>query len=141
MDLLIQYAMSFVGCNYKWGGSNPITGFDCSGLVQEILKSVGIDPPGDQTAQDLYRHFLPKSTAMNFSPGALAFYGPSLRNIIHVGFLIDSYRMVEAGGGGSLVTNKEESALVDAFVRIRAVRARADFLVTLKPSYLTISVR
>jgi cell wall-associated NlpC family hydrolase len=58
MDLLIQYAMSFIGVPYRWGGSNPITGFDCSGLVQEILKSVYMDPPGDQTAEALYQYFL-----------------------------------------------------------------------------------
>jgi cell wall-associated NlpC family hydrolase len=139
MDLLIQYAMSFIGVPYRWGGSNPITGFDCSGLVQEILKSVYMDPPGDQTAEALYQYFLPQSKPNLFVPGALSFYGKKVDSIVHVGFLIDPYRMIEAGGGGSQTRTREDAALKDAFVRIRPVRQRADFLVTLKPSYMTIS--
>jgi len=27
---------------YLWGGDDPLAGFDCSGFVIEILKSVGI---------------------------------------------------------------------------------------------------
>lgn len=136
MEFLISYALSFVGIPYRWGGENPITGFDCSGLVQEILRSVGLDPPGDQTAQALYDHFKLFSEAGKFSPGALSFYGENLKKITHIGFLIDSFRMVEAGGGGHLVKTKEDAGLQNAFVRIRPVKSRKDFLTTLLPPYL-----
>ncbi len=136
MKTLIDYAMSFLGVPYRWGGENPVMGMDCSGLVQEILRSVGMDPPGDQTAQGLFDYFVTqKALANSFSPGALSFYGEFPKKIIHVGFLIDSFRMVEAGGGGHLIKTKEDAGLQNAFVRIRPVKYRKDFVGTLMPDY------
>jgi cell wall-associated NlpC family hydrolase len=140
VKFLIEYAMAFVGVPYRWGGENSITGFDCSGLVQEILRSVGMDPPGDQTAQSLYNHFESRSTPNVYAAGALAFYGASITKITHVAFMIDPYRVVEAGGGGSLTKTKEDAALQNAFVRVRLVKARKDLLITLKPQYVGIGL-
>lgn len=42
---VIDKARSFIGSKYSWGGSNPNTGFDCSGLMKYVFKSVGIDLP------------------------------------------------------------------------------------------------
>jgi cell wall-associated NlpC family hydrolase len=136
MKFLIQYAMSFIGIHYRWGGENPIQGFDCSGLVQEILRSVGMDPPEDQTAQALYNLLSQKTQIRdNFCPGAIAFYGKSLTQITHAAFMIDAFRVIEAGGGGSTTKTKEDAALQNAFVRIRPVHHRKDLLVTLLPDY------
>lgn len=140
MQHLIDYARSFIGTPYKWGGSNPISGFDCSGLVQEILASAGIDPPGDQTAQSLYDHFVSRSTPNVRQAGVLAFYGPSIGKITHVAFMIDPYRVIEAGGGGSKTLTREDADRMNAFVRERLVNHRPDLLVTLKPNYSTIGV-
>ena len=139
MNLLIQYAMSFVGVSYRWGGENP-NGMDCSGLVQEILRAAGIDPPGDQTAQALYDHFVSKSSHNAFAAGAIAFYGQSIIKISHVAFMIDPYRIIEAGGGGSKTRTKEDADLQNAFVRVRLVKHRNDFLGTLKPNYASIGL-
>ena len=140
MDLLIRYAMSFLGLPYRWGGENPLTGFDCSGLVQEILMSVGIDPQGDQSAQGLHDWFAPRSTHGAYSAGALAFYGPSLNQITHVAFMVDAYRVIEAGGGGSSTKTLTDATAQNAVVRMRPVKHRKDFLVTLKPNYSVIGL-
>lgn len=140
MNLLVQYALSFVGVPYHWGGSNPLTGFDCSGLVQELLASVGIDPPGDQSAQGLYDAFEGRSTHGVRSAGTLAFYGKSAREITHVAFMIDAYRTIEAGGGGHLTLTAQDAAAANAFVRMRLVGHRADLVATLRPNYASIGV-
>ena len=140
MTYLIQYAMSFLGVPYKWAGSNPISGLDCSGLLQCILQSVGMDPPGDQTAQGLFNHFEVSSTWNSYTPGALAFFGESVTKITHVAFLIDQYRMIEAGGGGHLTLTKEDAALQNAFVRIRLIKSRKDLVAVIKPRYATIGM-
>ena len=36
---LREYALSFYGGSYVWGGSNPSSGFDCSGLIQYIYSN------------------------------------------------------------------------------------------------------
>lgn len=140
MNLLRDYALSFVGVRYKWGGDNPISGYDCSGLVQELLKSCGMDPPGDQTAQGLYNHFDSIATPGVYGIGALAFYGENLLKITHVAMMLDMYRVIEAGGGSSKTLTISDAEAQGAFVRVRLVKARKDFLTTLKPHYAPIGM-
>lgn len=42
---VIDTARSFVGSKYRWGGSSPTTGFDCSGLIQYAFKTAGVNLP------------------------------------------------------------------------------------------------
>lgn len=133
MATLTDYACSFIGKPYAWGGDDPMAGFDCSGLAQEILASVGFDPKGDQTAHQLYEHF--KSNGKEQSgAGALAFYGKPER-ITHVGFMIDNFRMVEAGGGGSRTKTIEDAIKQNAYIRIRPINHRSDLVACLMPDY------
>jgi cell wall-associated NlpC family hydrolase len=39
---ILSYAQKFLGTPYQWGGSNPQSGFDCSGLVQYVLGQNGV---------------------------------------------------------------------------------------------------
>jgi len=133
MKLLIQYAFSFLHQPYKWGGDDP-TGFDCSGLVQEILKSVGADPPGDQTAHELFKFFQKYGTPCGATPGALAFFGTP-QKIKHVGFCIDHIRMIDAAGGGPKVETLSDAAQHNAFVKLSLIERRPDFLTCYKPTY------
>ncbi len=133
-DVAAEYAKKFIGQPYIWGGDDPIIGFDCSGLVQEILASVGMDPPGDQTAQGLYDHFKNNSDGI-MGIGALCFYGKSVSEITHVAFMIENYCIVEAGGGGSKTTSAEAAADMNAFVRIRPYNRRKDLVAVLNPYY------
>jgi cell wall-associated NlpC family hydrolase len=38
---VVGYARHQVGVAYRWGGTSPSTGFDCSGLVYAAYRSVG----------------------------------------------------------------------------------------------------
>jgi cell wall-associated NlpC family hydrolase len=134
MDALIDYAMCFIGKPYIWGGDDPILGFDCSGLVQEILASVGADPRGDQTANGLYRHFRGRRVSQ-ITAGDIAFFGSESR-VKHVGFMIDQYRMVEAGGGGSKTLTVHDAQSDNAYIRVRPISNRRDFLAACRPNYL-----
>lgn len=122
------YAMSFVGKPYKWGGTGPI-GFDCSGLVIEILKSAGVLPNAyDNNAQGLFNHFTDSDNGSFCSYprfGGIAFYGKSKNCITHVAFCIDS-RVIEAGGGGSRTITPEDAERQGAMVRVRPYNYRKD---------------
>lgn len=106
-----------------------MTGMDCSGLVQEILASVGMDPPGDQNAQLLFQYFRqPENHQADLlkgdapSLGMLLFYGATDNGVVHVAFALNKTRMIEAGGGGRQIQNLEEAVAHDAFIKVRPIR-------------------
>jgi cell wall-associated NlpC family hydrolase len=140
MQIMIQYAMRLVGLPYKWGGSNPLEGYDCSGLVQELLLSAGIDPEGDQTAQglfdwfDLYGERDPKPGI-----GVLCFYGKNVSSITHVSMMLDPFRVIEAGSGGPKTHTFQEATAQGAFVRIRHISGRKPIAMR-KPRYSSIGL-
>ncbi len=141
MQLLREYALSFLGVPYKWGGETPMGGVDCSGLVQLILRSVGLDPPGDQNAQALFNHF-EKQGRYTATPmmGNLVFFGKSVLEITHVAFVMDQFRMIEAGGGDSLTMTISDAIEKGAYVKISMLNRRKDQVAMLRPSYTTIGV-
>lgn len=127
MDIIYDYAMSFVGKPYLWGGDDPMTGFDCSGLVVEILQAMGsINHGSDYTAHDLYRLF-EHSCISSPELGVLAFYG-SVAKITHVGFCLDDRLMLESGGGGSRTTTLQAAIDQNAYIRIRPFDSRSDLV-------------
>lgn len=137
--ILYDYAISWLGRWYRWGGDDP-GGIDCSGLCIEILTAMGAWPPGkDARAIDLYRHFATRADRGRLGLGALCFYGKSLDAISHVGFALDRHFILEAGGGGASTVNAEIAAKQNAMVRVRPVLHRADFLEALMPRYKYLS--
>lgn len=133
-NIMANYAMSFLGKSYIWGGDDPILGFDCSGLVQEILAGVGLDPKGDQTANELM-----KFAATNWKmtdkavEGTIVFFGSSSELATHVAFSIGNGLMIEAGGGGSKTITAKDAIAQNAFVRMRPIALRKDVIAVFDP--------
>ncbi len=136
MNLLKTYALSFLGLPYKWGGDDPLLGFDCSGLVIEILQSCGQLPRSyDATSQQLYYRYVKVGVVESTGLGALAFYGNSVDSITHIAFMLDTKRIIEAGGGGSKTNSRQDAAKQNAYIRIRPVTFRRDLISIIKPKY------
>jgi cell wall-associated NlpC family hydrolase len=128
--------IAFINIPYRWGGDDPIHGFDCSGLAQELMDMLGLDPIGDQTAQGLYEHFKAKSSGKAKTTGTLCFYGKNDKSITHVGVMLDSTTMIEAGGGGSTTTTHDAAAIQNAYIRLRPFNKRRDLIAVITPDGL-----
>jgi hypothetical protein len=135
-ELLRQYIYSLVGRPYAYGGDDPVSGFDCSGFVCELLRASGVVPYSFRAnAQGLFNLLKPISKVSPPTFGAIAFYGKSPVEIVHVAFCLNSLTMVEAGGGNSTTLDLAVASEQNAFVRLRPTRFRKDFLFSILPPY------
>lgn len=69
---VINVARQFVGTSYRWGGSSPSTGFDCSGLMQYAFKAAGINLPRTAAEQGKKGQAIDISQAQ---PGDVIWFG------------------------------------------------------------------
>lgn len=138
-QILHDYAMSFLGKPYLWGGDDPIKGLDCSGFVIELLTAIGFLPYGyDGSAKmihDEIKKISPNGLIAPWDFGSCAFFGKSEAEICHIGFCLSNKLMIEAGGGDSTVVNAEIAAQKNAFIKVRPIKYRRDFLQVLTPDY------
>ena len=44
-EAYLEKVRSYIGVPYVWGGTDPNTGLDCSGLVQTAARDVGVNLP------------------------------------------------------------------------------------------------
>ena len=89
-------ALKAVGVPYRWGGSSPASGFDCSGLVYWAYGRLGVELPHSSYAlYDLGRRV---GRSRLKAGDLLFFYG-----LGHVGMYIGHGRMVHAPSSGRLV--------------------------------------
>ena len=122
--LALRIAFQYMGTPYRWGGDDPMAGFDCSGFVIEILKSVGLLPRnGDWTAHGLGECF---SGCGVPSPerGCLVFWKDGSGRFIHVDMCISRELSIGASGGRSNTKTQTDAVDQNAFIKIRPIRSR-----------------
>jgi len=123
-ELAIKIAWKMLGQPYIWGGDDPIAGFDCSGMVVEILKSTGQLPrEGDWTAQSLFNLFQSQLVIVA-RKGCLVFWGSDLKHITHIEMMIDDLRTIGASGGGSRTLTEQDAIRQNAYIKIRPLNGR-----------------
>ena len=119
IEKALKVAWLLVGKPYIWGGDDAIKGFDCSGLIIEILKSVGRLPrSGDWSAAMLYEKFK-KHEVESPETGCLAFWSNENGHIIHVEFCVDFETTIGASGGGSKTKTEQDAIDQNAYVKVR----------------------
>jgi len=91
---------------YRWGGTNPHTGFDCSGLIQYAYKASGIHLPRTTAAQ--YR-FTKRVSINNLKVGDLIFFHTrrTRARVNHVGIYLGGGKFIHAPRRGKLVSIAE----------------------------------
>jgi len=98
---IMFYALSLVGIHYRWGGSSPQTGFDCSGLVSHVYRQIaGMVLPRDSYAMAGLGTPIPLE---DLRPGDLVFFNTMRRPFSHVGIYLGDKRFVHAPSSGKSV--------------------------------------
>lgn len=120
----LETALHYLGTPYIWGGDDP-SGFDCSGLVIECLKSVGIlrehqDMTADQLLQKFAEHEVTAPTT-----GALLFRLNEDGKATHVVICLDASFQIGANSGTSVDTSVAQAWSDNAFVKIRPINFNA----------------
>ncbi len=98
---VVSKALSLVGSPYKYGGDSPSRGFDCSGLVYYVYRSVGIQIP--RTAEGQLRKGK-KLHLRQIKPGDLLFF--QFGNSLHVGIFVAPGYMVHASPDRGVVKER-----------------------------------
>ena len=101
-------ALSLIGIDYRYGGNDPETGFDCSGMVRHVVRNaLGLDLP--RTARDMAQ--LGKRIPLDdLKPGDLVFFNTMRRAFSHVGIYLGDNRFVHAPSSGGQVRIEDMSA-------------------------------
>lgn len=95
------HALSLMGLNYKYGGANVDSGFDCSGFVRHVFReTLGLDLPRSSAEQSQ------QGRPVNLSelqPGDLVFYNTLKRAFSHVGIYLGEGRFVHSPSQGKQI--------------------------------------
>jgi len=97
---VLHVAAAQVGVPYKYGGTSPRTGFDCSGLTLYSYARVGRHLP--RTAQQQYRATI-RISRRAARPGDLVFFY-SGHTVYHVGIYAGNWHMYHSPRAGKRVS-------------------------------------
>lgn len=103
---ILREAQKYLGTPYVYGGASP-SGFDCSGFVYYVLKTLGYSPY--RTPADQYKHgtFVNKA---NLQPGDIVFFANTYGNgISHVGIYSGNGQFIHSPNSRSTVSYSDLS--------------------------------
>ena len=102
-DQVVTRALELVGLPYVWGGTDPERGVDCSGLLQAVYSTFGIDLP--RLSADQARAGTPVASMSEALPGDLIAWDNSSRNVgaDHIAIYIGNGMMIESPRPGGEV--------------------------------------
>lgn len=97
-DRAVSIARRYLGVPYKWGGTDPDKGLDCSGLTQLVFDQVGVDLP--RTSQAQAKSGREIASVDDARPGDLVFFDSPVH---HVGIYIGDGKILHAPHTGDVV--------------------------------------
>ncbi len=120
-ERFMAFLESQVGTPYIWAGDDPIAGFDCSGLVVEAFKIIGIlKDYEDLAAEDMLQKWADKIVKRP-ERGCLVFRLNAQHQATHIGVCLDSEFFIAAEGGTSKTITQKDAIDQNAFVRVRPI--------------------
>ncbi len=113
-------AMSFLGRPYRWGGTSPETGLDCSGLTVAAYRLNGLDLP--RAAREQFAAGEPVSPRALQQADLVFFATESRRKPTHVGLYLGEGRFIHSPSSGEVV---RIDALADGYYQRHYLGARS----------------
>jgi cell wall-associated NlpC family hydrolase len=102
LNELAVYAISLEGTPYKYGGTSPDTGFDCSGFVGHVFKqSLGKSLP--RSSEEISRVGTEQDSE-ELQPGDLVFFNTLNKSYSHVGIYLGDGQFIHSPSTGKSVT-------------------------------------
>lgn len=96
-DRVVTEARRYLGVPYRWGGTDPATGLDCSGFTQLVYRDLGVSLP--RTSQEQARVGTPVASLAEARPGDLIV----LDGGGHVGIYVGDGKMIHSPHTGDVV--------------------------------------
>jgi hypothetical protein len=101
MQDVLDQATDLLGMPYKWGGSTPGLGFDCSGFVTHVFQmGLGLTLPRTAKAMSKEGQVVTKD---DLQPGDLVFFNTMRRAFSHVGIYLGNNQFIHAPRSGEQV--------------------------------------
>lgn len=105
--LLADFAMTLRDIRYRRGGSEPSTGFDCSGFVRYVYKhALGKELPPNSASQYLTGTRIDRG---EMKTGDLVFFRIKGKRVSHVGIYLGEGRFIHAPSTGKRISVSELS--------------------------------
>ncbi|UVM61119.1 C40 family peptidase [Pseudomonas sp. B21-010] len=99
---VLSRAVNVLGTPYRWGGSSPSKGFDCSGLVKYAFNDATFDLP--RTSNAMAAGHGEKVERKDLKPGDLIFFKLKSRRVNHVAIYLGNDRFIHAPRRGKSVS-------------------------------------
>jgi hypothetical protein len=100
-ESIVQTARRFIGTAYRWGGTSPEEGFDCSGLTMTVYRLNGLDLPRNSLEQFRIGRPVPRNA---LQAGDLVFFATGSTNrISHVGIYSGHGKFIHAPSQGNAI--------------------------------------
>jgi cell wall-associated NlpC family hydrolase len=120
---LLNSALTLLGTPYRWGGTSPDQGFDCSGLVSYVFRNaLGIELPRISREQARQGELVADKSSL--TEGDLVFFGRK-GQVDHVGIYLGEGRFVHAPSRGKdvMVSSLTSGYWANKFMQARRIQS------------------
>lgn len=101
---LLSAAHRSLGVPYRYGGTSPKSGFDCSGFTQHSYQSINVKIPRTAAQQSAASRTIRRQ---DLRPGDMIFFKTSGTKVNHVGIYVGNGKFIHAASGGGRVTTDD----------------------------------
>ncbi|MAQ43876.1 MAG: hypothetical protein CMG25_05265 [Candidatus Marinimicrobia bacterium] len=109
---IIECSKKLIGSPYLWGGKTPF-GYDCSGFVQQVFKSINISLKRD-TSEQIKDKRMNSIDITSVNIGDIVFFDMEGNGVDHVGIWYGENQIIHCGGEVKIQSIKEfENHIID----------------------------